>query len=387
MRSPVHSLSHRIGLLLGSVVLLVTTACTSHRADIEEYHLVLYSPTYASGFTILGADTHASTLIKVQNPWQGAEGVDRHLFIARNGEQPPRGFTGEVVRGDAKRIVCMSSSHVAMLDALGAATCVAGVSGIDFITNDYVSTHRDHIGDVGYEGNMNYELLLALEPDVVLLFGLTGASTLEPKLKELGIPFFYVGEYLEENPLGKSEWMVALGELIGCRSTAESLFAAIPQRYNTWKRLAQQAQTPRPKVMINTPYADSWFMAPTTSYVARLIADAGGDYLYRDNHTSVSLPIDLEAAALLTSQADLWMNVGSIATLNDLRQRFPKFADVPCVRRGAVYNCDRRTNQRGGNDYWESGVVQPDVVLRDLVKLFHPELAEAYPFVYYRKLE
>ena len=119
--------------------------------------------------------------------------------------------------------------------------------------------------------------------------------------------------------------------------------------------------------------------------MARLIADAGGHYIYTANDTNSSLPIDLEQAAVLTSQADMWLNA-QVATLADLERRFPKFADARCVRNGYVYNCDRRADPAGGNDFWESGVVRPDLVLRDLVKIFHPELVDE-EFVYYRKIE
>jgi len=127
-------------------------------------------------------------------------------------------------------------------------------------------------------------------------------------------------------------------------------------------------------------------MASATSYVARLIADAGGDYIYKKNTSNHSLPIDMEEAALLTAQADVWINVGNVNSVDDLRRQFPKFSQMPCVQLGKVYNCDKRRVLGGGNDYWESGVVHPDIVLRDLIKIFHPELESDKEFVYYRKL-
>lgn len=130
-------------------------------------------------------------------------------------------------------------------------------------------------------------------------------------------------------------------------------------------------------------------MASASSYVARLIADAGGDYIYRKNTSNRSLPIDIEEAYLLAAQADIWLNVGSIATLEELKARYPKFAGVRCVAQGEVYNCDKRLNSEGGNDYWESGVVRPDAVLHDLIAILHPELLdeEERTLSYYRKLE
>ena len=375
----------RFAVLAAATALL--TACGSRRAaSLDDFDRPLYTPAYASGFEIVGTDGGASTLLRVRNPWQGAEGVEKCFLIARNGEPVPAGFEGEVLHGDARRIVCMSSTHVAMLDALGAADRVVGVSGLDYITTPSVAANRDKVGDVGFDGNVNYELLLGLEPDLVLLYGVNAASGMESRLRELGIPFAYIGEYLEESPLGKAEWLVAVAELTGEREAGETLFRAIPERYEVLREQAAAAAGPQPKVMINTPYGDSWFMASTRSYLARLIADAGGDYIYRRNTSNRSLPIDLEEAYLLTAEADVWLNVGNIPTLGELHTRYPKFADVRCVRQGAVYNCDRRVTPAGGNDYWESGVVRPDLVLRDLIRIFHPELVSEN-FYYYRKVE
>lgn len=116
------------------------------------------------------------------------------LFIARDGERALKGFEGQTVAAGARRIVCMSSTHVAMLDALGEADRVVGVSGRDYISNEYVSSHPDAVADIGFDGNIDYERLLAQRPDLVLLFGVNGASGMEPKLREMGIPFCYIGE-------------------------------------------------------------------------------------------------------------------------------------------------------------------------------------------------
>ena len=360
-------------------------ACgTPNRMD--DYHHIIYSPTYATGFRIMGAEGKQSTIISVTNPWQTANHVETQLFIARDGEKAPSGFSGQVLQGDAKRVVCMSSSHIAMLDAIGAVENVVGVSGKDFISNSHIVANRHAIADVGYDGNINFELLVAQQPDIVLLYGVTGACSMQSKLDELGIPYIYIGEYVEEDPLGKTEWLVALAEIVGCRHAGLSYFSALPQRYEALRDMAAAATSSKPKVMLNTPYADSWFMPSVTSYMARLIRDAGGDYIYQKNTSSHSLPIDMEEAAMLTAEADIWLHVEGVSSLQDLRNQYPRFANMPCVMRGAVYNNDRLREPGKGNDYWESGVVQPDIVLRDLIRIFHPELL-ADELVYYRKIE
>ena len=375
-----------IQLAVVALCAIVVAACGRKSVSLEDFDKPVYMLEYASGFDIQGADSKQSVLLTVTNPWQGADGIAVQLFIARDGETAPEGFDGQVLEGDAERIVAMSSTYIAMLDAIGEVDRVVGVSGIDYISNPDIQARRDRIGDVGYEGNINYELLLSLDPDLVLLYGVNGASGMEPKLRELGIPFMYVGDYLEESPLGKAEWMVALSEVVGCRSEGEKVFAEIPVRYNALKQRVAENALDAPSVMLNMPYGDSWFMPSAGSYAVRLIEDAGGDYIYKKNTGNASTPVDMEEAYLLASAADLWLNVGMASTLGEVKAACPKFADTRCFRNGYVYNNNVRTNAAGGNDYFESGVVHPELVLRDLIKIFHPELVEE-DFVYYKRLK
>lgn len=133
--------------------------------------------------------------------------------------------------------------------------------------------------------------------------------------------------------------------------------------------------------MINTPYADSWQMAPPSSYVGRLIADAGGSYIYTptDTATNRSLAIDMEQAYRMASQADVWINTGQIYTLGEMRSLYPRFALTPPMLTGRVWNSSA--------DYWESGVMNPDLVLTDLIKIFHPALLPDSAFTYYAPLK
>lgn len=378
MKSPVLTTITLLGLLL------LTGCVIRNQMSLEAFHQDVYTPQYASGFKILGAENFSSTLIEISNPWQGAKDVKMSYFICRNGEQAPAGFNGPVIPAGVKQIVCMSSSYIAMLDALGEVDRIAGVSGIDYIANPYILAHKDSIKDMGAE--MNYELLVGLKPDVVLLYGIGDAQTaVTDKLNELSIPYLYMGEYLEESPLGKAEWMIVLSELLDNREKGIEIFREIPERYHTLKALADSVKH-RPTVMFNTPWNDSWVMPSTQSYMARLVADAGADYIYQENSSNSSTPIGLETAYGLIQKADYWINVGSATTLDELKAVNPKFADAKAVREQKVYNNNLRLTPTGGNDYWESAVVRPDVVLRDLIRIFHPELISDSPY-YYRQLE
>ena len=365
--------------------LLFLASCVyNKKTSLEAFKQDVYTPEYATGFKILGAKNAQSTLIQVSNPWQGAKNVTMSYFISRNGELPPTGFTGPTIPAGAQHIVCMSSSYIAMLDALGQVDRIVAVSGINYIANPYILAHKDSIKDMGPE--MNYELLLGLKPDVVLLYGIGDAQTaVTDKLKELAIPYMYVGEYLEESPLGKAEWLVALSELTDSRDKGIDVFREIPKRYQALKDLTASVEQ-RPTVMFNTPWNDSWVMPSTQSYMVQLVTDAGADYIYKENTSNSSAPIGLETAYGLIQKADYWINVGTASTLDELKNMNPKFADAKSVRDKTVYNNNLRITATGGNDYWESAVVRPNVVLRDLIHIFHPELVSDSTY-YYRHLE
>jgi iron complex transport system substrate-binding protein len=365
--------------------LLFLTSCISNKkTSLEAFNQDIYTPEYAAGFKILGSTNVQSTLIQVFNPWQGAKEVEMSYFISRNGEQAPTGFTGPTIPAGAKRIVCMSSSYIAMLDALGQVNRIVAVSGIDYVSNPYILAHKDSIKDMGPE--MNYELLLGLKPDIVLLYGIGDAQTaITDKLKELSIPYIYMGEYLEESPLGKAEWMVVLSELTDSREKGIEIFSEIPKRYLSLKALTESVGQ-CPTVMFNMPWNDSWVMPSTKSYMAQLVADAGAEYIYKENSSNSSTPIGLETAYGLIQKADYWINVGSATSLDELKTVNPKFADAKAVRERTVYNNNLRLTPTGGNDYWESAVVRPDMVLRDLIHIFHPELVPDSLY-YYRHLE
>lgn len=370
------------------LIAFILAGCNSASKRTEVFTDDIYAPRYAGGFAIKGAPGRQSTVIEVGRAWQTDDSVAPAeapaLLVLRGDEEVPAGFEGQVLRGDARRIVAMSTTHVAMLNVLGAADRIVGLSGKDFVSAPSVRASLDSIAEIGYEGNIDYERLVGADPDLVLLFSVNGASAMEPKLKELGIPYLYIGDYCEESPLGKAEWLMALAEVCGLRDKGRSVFDSIPIRYEAVRKRAESVAT-RPSAMFNAPYSDTWFMPYNSSYALRLVRDAGGQSVYRDNNSRRSQPVSIEQAYLLTDKADVWLISGTYRTARELRDALPRFADTRPVVSDRVFNSTLRSTPGGGNDYWESGIVNPDLVLRDLMKIFHPELVSE-PFVYYENL-
>ena len=383
---------HRIGLQVITVffiLLTLTASCGGHSSSTSPTGLdsAVYVPEYASGFKIYGSPDRQSTVITVSNPWQGADSITLSLLIRRNEEPVPEGFKGQVMSGNATRIVAMSSTHVAMLDATGDIDKISAVSGLEYISNKALRSRGENIADIGYEGNIDYERIMAINPDIVLLYGVNSASPMEGKLKELGIPFIYVGDYLEESPLGKAEWTVALGEITGHRNEASEFFQSIPEKYNALKQRVAESGVSPAKVMINAPYSDAWIMPSDNSYAVQLIKDAGGVYLYKKNDSGTSRPVDREEIFSMISDADVWINTGAYDTYESLLKACAGFENTSVVKKRNVYNNSLRTNPSGGNDYWESGIVHPELILSDLINIFHPGLLDKSELHYYKPLK
>jgi iron complex transport system substrate-binding protein len=339
----------------------------------------IYTPRYAQGFAIERDKESGEVLLCVKNPWQGAENI--HFYYPIDSLSP------------ARRIVAMSSSHVAMADAIGCADRIVGVSGCRFISTPSIvkAIEEGRIAEVGYDAAFDFEKIRALKADIVLLYGIAGeAKILTGKLDELAIPYLYIGDYLENDPLGKAEWVVALAYLCGVQSEGKAFFEGIEERYNALRN-KQHCSAYRPRVMLNLPYRDTWFMPSTGSYMVRLIEDAGGEYILTENgkrkteNENSSTPISLEEALVLASRADFWINLGQIASLEELRVAAPRFMEVDAVKFGRLYNNTKRTNESRGSDFWESGSLRPDLILADLVKILHYE-APTDSLYYYKKL-
>ena len=364
-------------ICLVTLIACVCVGCGGYKASSERvFDHVSYAPNYASGF-VINEDSEGVRLLCVTRPWQGENIAEQRLAIFATEEQA-KGYSGEYIVGAAERVICMSTSHVAMLSELGLEHTIVGVSGKQYIINDRVR-NNPAICDVGYDSNLDYEAILLADADLVILYGVTAEnSALTSKLREIDVPYIYFGDYTEQTPLGKAEWLVAMAEIMGCRERGEELFDSIVERYEAVRTQAKPLEKPC-RVMLNLPYQDVWYMPSDDSYLVRLIHDAGGEYIYRGrNPHSGSKGISLEQAVELVAEADIWLNVGQCTSLDEVRSQAPLFANMEVVRRGEVYNNNRRRSEGGGSDFWESAIVRPDVVLSDLVRILRGKTDSLY---------
>ena len=289
----------------------------------------------------------------------------------------PSGAAPDTLKGPFGRLVCMSSSYVGFLEAIGADEAVVAVSGVDYLGNEVV---KECAVEVGYDAALNYEAILEACPDLFLTYAVSAA---EPpylaKLKDLGIRCVILSEHLENHPLARAEYVKFFGALTGHQQDADSVFSAVRDRYLS---LVQEPPV-RKKVLINIPYADIWYIPGADNYMAQLVRDAGGELLGSEPGKTESGTIGLEQAYAYAQEADLWLNPGWCRTREQLRSVHPLFSRFPVLEKD-VWNNTLQTTEGGGNRFWETGPVHPDWILEDLVHIFS---AQSAPMHYFFPLE
>ena len=330
------------------------------------------------------------TEIKIIDPWQGAINVSQVYYLLKKGEKLPEGAdSSDVIFVPLKKIVCMSTTHLAMISALHEENTIAGVSGTDFIYSPALNSRVDKgsIMDVGYEANLNKELILKIKPDLIMIYGIGSESSgYVGKLKELGTKVIINADYLETDPLGRAEWIKLFGALYCRESLADSIFNSEVAEYNKLRSFVNNSIITRPKVMLGLPFKDTWYISPGNSFISRLIEDAGGDYLWKDTESSVSMPYGLENVYLRAMKADVWLNIGSVNSRNEISYVDQRLSDLPCFKNDSLFNNNKRITVKGGNDFWESGSLYPHLLLKDLATILHPELFSDHELTYYRKI-
>jgi iron complex transport system substrate-binding protein len=374
--------------LLG--VFLMLSSCTWNRTKIPEQPDLSEKPVISYAKRIVLEKKEGYLQLSVVNPWQGANNIIQNWYLVPRGKTVPSSIdTSSVIYVPVKKIVCMSTTHVSMISALGENESIVGFSGTGLIYNKEITdkVKERTIRDVGYDDNLNKELILESDPDLIMVYGIGSESAgYIGKLKELGMKIMYNADYLETEPLGKAEWIKLFGTLYCKESLADSIFRNIEQRYNQLKEYIRVKAGTRPKVLLGLPFKDTWYISPGNSYISNLIKDAGGDYLWKNTESMYSMPIAPESVYIKALTADFWLNIGIAATMDDIVSIDSRLADLPCYKNGNLFNNTRRINSNGGNDYWEGGTINPDIILTDIASILHPGLFPGRELFYYKKL-
>jgi iron complex transport system substrate-binding protein len=346
------------------------------------------STDFTKGFRIEEHEDYK--LIKVYNPWQKADNIEfTYILSASPSNLPDSLLLFPVIKTPVKKVVTMSTTHIGIISALGESGSIAGISGKEFVRDSIVrrSVEEKKCFDVGYAPNLDFERILAIKPDVVFLYGLEASVlSVASRLNEAGIVSVLVSEYLEDHPLGKAEWIKFFAAFYGKDDEGRRIFNTVQKHYIQLCDSVKSVSH-KPAILAGIPWKDTWFLPGGKSFSARFIVDAGGNYLWKDDKSKEFIALDLESVFHRAIDAEIWINTGTVESKNELISRDNRFGGIKALKLDSLYNNNARLSTGGGNDYWESGVVYPDIILHDLIEIFHPGLLAKHELYYYRKLE
>ncbi|HCC70317.1 MAG TPA: hypothetical protein DEQ09_04085 [Bacteroidales bacterium] len=374
--------------LFGFISLMILAGCKTDKTKTSSTS-EKFNNEYSTRFIIDSYDDYRK--ITVINPWQGAEGKHFEYYITDDTALLPQGIEkSKIIISPVKSIVCTSTTHIAMLDVLDRINLVEGVSGSDFVFNEELRKKIDSgdVYDVGHENGYNTELIYSIDPDIVLVCSVGSESVPAfNRLSEQGITVMYIADYLETHPLARTEWIKVYGELLNRQEEAKKIFREVKNEYKSIVEQIDILYKNKPGVLLGLPFKDKWFVSPGNSYISKLIEDAGGNYLWSELQSNVSVPMSLEAVCSKAVNADIWLNTGTAMTINNIRMTDQRLADLPVLSQGSVFNNNKRLNRYGGNDYWESGTVNPHILLKDIASILNPDLFPGHELVYYTQLK
>ena len=341
---------------------------------------------YAENFTIEAAGTHQ--LLTIRNPLAGSGAERSFALVPRDAPLPdlPPGLP--LLRVPLERVVALETVPLGYLDALDALDCLAGVGSAQYISNQQV---RASLGDGSIQAvpsgpGLDAEAVLLLRPELILVSASNDpASGLPGALLRASPAILPTTGYLEPHPLGRAEWLKVFAALLGKEAAAEHIFNETADRYEALAESVRDVAQ-RPSVFCQAPFAGVWHMPGGKSHTARLIADAGGGYLWANDPGPAGIPLDLERVFLRASGAGIWLQPGMHRSLESLLQADPRFRRFEAVSAGHVFNNTRQANPQGGNPIHEDALVRPDAVLADLIYILHPARLPQHKLLYYERL-
>jgi iron complex transport system substrate-binding protein len=380
---------NRLSILL--IVCYLIGGCKGNKTNLKESEAFEdhenIAISHAKGFTL--EKVGQNTRLTVRNPWQHASGVE-FTYILSDTAASSASIDDHswIIKTPVQKVICLSTTHIGFIDNLNRIESVKGISGKTYVVNDEIreGINNGTIADVGYDENLNYELILKIKPDLVFAYGVSVAITnTVKKLNDFGIPVVLIGEYLEEEPLAKTEWIKAFAACYGLDLISNQQFDSTVIRYQKLVVLAGNTNE-KPTVLLGLPYRGNWYVSGSRSYIARLISDAGGKYIWDHLDFNESRPMGLEKIYENALTADLWINSGEAMSKKDILAVDERFGNLPSFKNNRVYNNNNLLVESGGNAFYESGVIEPDVILKDLICILHPHLLPSYRLKYYRKL-
>ena len=337
---------------------------------------------YSSNLSLIDYEDYI--VAQLRNPWDTTKILHTYVLVDKKQPLPQELPQGTLVRTPLSKAVIYSSVHCSLLKDLGALNSIGGVCYLKYIKLPEIEEgcRNGTITDVGDGMNPNIERIIDLHPDAILLSPFENSGGYG-RVEKLNVPIIECADYMETSSLGRAEWMRFYGLLFGKKTEADAMFASVERSYKDLQELVKPISF-APSVMCDLKTSSTWYTPGGNSTIARLYADAGANYIFREDTHSGSLPYPFEVIFEKGQQTDFWLiryNQPIDKTYKELEKEFAPYAGFRAFKERNIYGCN--TNRV---PFYEETPFHPDWLLKDLIKIFHPSLLEGYELRYYKKL-
>lgn len=325
------------------------------------------------------------TVVTIRNPWDTLKVLHTYLLADREKPLPEHLPEGTVVRTPLQKSVIYSSVHCSLWSELDELKGIGGVCGLEYIKLPQIQEgcRNGSIVNVGNSMNPDIECIIDLRPDAILLSPFENSGGYG-RVGKLNIPIIECADYMETSALGRAEWMRLYGLLLGKEAQADSLFAGIEKEYLTLTQQVKSQNLKRPTVISEMKNSSAWYIPGGNSTMGRLYQDAGADYVFASLSNSGSVPLAFETVFDWGGNADIWLikyNQPQDKTYSELERDYAPYARFKAFQDRKVYGCN--TNHV---PFYEESPFHPELLLKDLIKIFHPELLPDYDLKYFSNL-
>ena len=370
------------------IVLFFCISCNSRKHQDEIRNLnsekINYSakafPQFAKGFKIEYFDNYK--LIKIYNPRDTNRVLNKYILTTKDN------FVSDSIKGERifiplNSFACLHSTQIGYANRLGILDAICGVSEAQYIKNENIQkkVRQGEIIEFGSPQNIDHEKLLSINPDILLLAPHPGNSF--EKLKEIGINLVMNTSFLETTPLARAEWIKFLSCFFNKEDYANQVFDSIVKKYQNLTELSKNKKG-LPNIFTSKKYGQIWYLPGGESYMSKYFEDAGANYLWKDEKTYEALALDFETVYAKAAFAEFWCikdYFDGDYSYQQLAAEFEPYSDFKAFKDSNIIFCNTFKNS-----YFEDGIMEPDIVLADLIKAIHPEILPNYKPKYFKRL-
>ena len=340
---------------------------------------------YAQGFKIIKHQKF--TEIVVNSAWPGADKHYTYVVAASKNDIPEHLKHDAFITKNLNKIVATATAHIPQLELLNLEEKLIAFPTTDFISSPKTRALIDagKVQDLGRDVSVNLEHLLALKPDLYIAFTVDGPTKSMEKIVQFGIPVVFNGGWAEEHPLGKTEWIKFIGALTQKEEQANGVFNTIEQNYLEAKKIAASAAK-QPTVICGSTFKEIWNVPNGESWAAKLLKDANANYLWKETKGTGSHKLNVEAVLEKARHADYWITPFDASSKEELLMNNVHYQHLDAFNKNNVYLANKK-GPTGGLMFYELSPSKPDIILKDLIKILHPELLPEHELYFYSQIQ